>query len=135
MSPPERKANIDVPHVTSTKTKTTVPRVNLNAAQFSKFGKGNPFPSQPYESAIPEKFTQPPGKQIIRMDDEFNPSKEFYFSQLIGLQELPTRTKDIYLIPEMLNQNIFLASPLNSRGYMQSTTLFDTNLLITGQMF
>lgn len=133
-SAPAKTPSGDAPNVASSKSSSNLPKVNLNAAQFSRFGGSNPS-AGPYESKIPERFKQAPGKQVLRMDDQYNPNKEFYLDQLVALYELPTRSKNVHLFPTDVNQNRFLASPLNFRGVMQSTTLFDVNLLRTGQMY
>lgn len=126
-SEPNRKANIDVPHHASTKPKLVIPKVNLNSAQF--------IPPQQKAATIPDRFKEPPGKQVLRMDSEYTPTKEFYLDQLVALHELPSRSHDMYLIPEAMNQNRFQSSPLNARGIMQTTCLVDSNLLLTQQLF
>jgi hypothetical protein len=140
VSPPHKTPGLDAPKVETKKVDSKTPKVNLHAAQFSRFGGGmmggNPFADAgPYESKIPDRFNEGPQKQIMRMDGDYNPYKEFYLDQLVSLYELPTRSKNVHLFPVDVNQNRFLASPLNFRGVMQSTTLFDVNLLRTGQIY
>lgn len=125
-APPGKQANINIPHVNSIKTSTKIPKVNLNAAQ----------QMPPTESKIPERFHEEPKKQIGRLQGgDSNPYSEFYQDQLVAFYELPHRSPLNWIIPEDLNQNRFLASPLNARGIMQTHTIFDVNLLRTNQLY
>lgn len=134
---PGHKQGVVVPNVMTTKPKLANPKVNLNKAQFQGFPGGggfNNFPSAPYESKIPKELLESGGPQIIRLDGDYTPYTQFYLDQLVGTFESQTRNHEVFLIPEMMNQNRFLASPLNAQGHMETTYLLNTNLLRTGQI-